>query len=163
MKLIKNWHVTGSINIFFQRTFTTMFSIAKITFIIFSKRVITLSNVSYPGERVPIITGCIPTGDSINYDLKRFYTKENAGLRHIPTIMPLCTTNQKNQNEGTVQLLTNPTTITNRQIKVQHSMAVMKIAWPGGMPPNNHLILSQVISEYLRKACEVTFRQQIFS
>ena len=163
MKLIKNWHVTGSINIFFQRTFTTMFSIANITFIIFSKRVITLSNVSYPGERVPIITGCIPTGDSINYDLKRFYTKENAGLRHIPTIMPLCTTNQKNQNEGTVQLLTNPTTITNRQIKVQHSMAVMKIAWPGGMPPNNHLILSQVISEYLRKACEVTFRQQIFS
>ena len=105
-----------------------MFSIANITFIIFSKRVITLSNVSYPGERVPIITGCIPTGDSINYDLKRFYTKENAGLRHIPTIMPLCTTNQKNQNEGTVQLLTNPTTITNRQIKVQHSMAVMKIA-----------------------------------
>ena len=163
MKLIKNWHVTGSINIFFQRTFTTMFSIAKITFIIFSKRVITLSNVSYPGERVPIITGCIPTGDSINYDLKRFYTKENAGLRHIPTIMPLCTTNQKNQNEGTVQLLTNPTTITNGQIKVQHSMAVIKIAWPGGMPPNNHLILSQVISEYLRKACEVTFRQQIFS
>ena len=140
-----------------------MFSIANITFIIFSKRVITLSNVSYPGERVPIITGCIPTGDSINYDLKRFYTKENAGLRHIPTIMPLCTTNQKNQNEGTVQLLTNPTTITNRQIKVQHSMAVMKIAGPGGMPPNNHLILSQVISEYLRKACEVTFRQQIFS
>lgn len=163
MKLIKNWHVTGSINIFFQRTFTTMFSIANIKFIIFSKRVITFSNVSYPGERVPIITGCIPTGDSINYDLKRFYTKENAGLRHIPTIMPLCTTNQKNQNEGTVQLLTNPTTITNRQIKVQHSMAVMKIAWPGGMPPNNHLILSQVISEYLRKACEVTFRQQIFS
>ena len=163
MKLIKNWHVTGSINIFFQRTFTTMFSIANIKFIIFSKRVITLSNVSYPGERVPIITGCIPTGDSINYDLKRFYTKENAGLRHTPTIMPLCTTNQKNQNEGTVQLLTNPTTITNRQIKVQHSMAVMKIAWPGGMPPNNHLILSQVISEYLRKACEVTFRQQIFS
>ena len=163
MKLIKNWHVTDSINIFFQRTFTTMFSIANITFIIFSKRVITLSNVSYPGERVPIITGCIPTGDSINYDLKRFYTKENAGLRHIPTIMPLCTTNQKNQNEGTVQLLTNPTTITNRQIKVQHSMAVMKIAWPGGMPPNNHLILSQVISEYLWKACEVTFRQQIFS
>lgn len=163
MKLIKNWHVTGSINIFFQRTFTTMFSIANIKFIIFSKRVITLSNMSYPGERVPIITGCIPTGDSINYDLKRFYTKENAGLRHIPTIMPLCTTNQKNQNEGTVQLLTNPTTITNRQIKVQHSMAVMKIAWPGGMPPNNHLILSQVISEYLRKACEVTFRQQIFS
>ena len=163
MKLIKNWHVTDSINIFFQRTFTTMFSIANITFIIFSKRVITLSNLSYPGERVPIITGCIPTGDSINYDLKRFYTKENAGLRHIPTIMPLCTTNQKNQYEGTVQLLTNPTTITNRQIKVQHSMAVMKIAWPGGMPPNNHLILSQVISEYLRKACEVTFRQQIFS
>lgn len=105
-----------------------MFSIANIKFIIFSKRVITLSNVSYPGERVPIITGCISTGDSINYDLKRFYTKENAGLRHIPTIMPLCTTNQKNQNEGTVQLLTNPTTITNRQIKVQHSMAVMKIA-----------------------------------
>ena len=163
MKLIKNWHVTGSINIFFQRTFTTMFSIANIKFIIFSKRVITLSNVSYPGERVPIITGCIPTGDSINYDLKRFYTKENAGLRHISTTMPICTTNQKNQNEGTVQLLTNPTTITNRQIKVQHSMAVMKIAWPGGMPPNNHLILSQVISEYLRKACEVTFRQQIFS
>lgn len=160
MKLIKNWHVTGSINIFFQRTFTTMFSIANITFIIFSKRVITLSNVSYPGERVPIITGCIPTGDSINYDFKRF---ENAGLRHIPTILQICTTNQKNQNEGTVQLLTNPTTITNGQIKVQHSMAVMKIAWPGGMPPNNHLIPSQVISEYLQKACEVTFRQQIFS
>ena len=102
-----------------------MFSIANITFIIFSKRVITLSNVSYPGERVPIITGCIPTGDSINYDFKRF---ENAGLRHIPTILRICTTNQKNQNEGTVQLLTNPTTITNGQIKVQHSMAVIKIA-----------------------------------
>ena len=102
-----------------------MFSIANITFIIFSKRVITLSNVSYPGERVPIITGCILTGDSINYDFKRF---ENAGLRHIPTIIEICTTNQQNQNEGTVQLLTNPTTITNGQIKVQHSMAVIKIA-----------------------------------
>ena len=102
-----------------------MFSITNITFIIFSKRVITLSNVSYPGEHVPIITGCIPTGDSINYDFKRF---ENAGLRHIPTILQICTTNQKNQNEGTVQLLTNPTTITNGQIKVQHSMAVIKIA-----------------------------------
>ena len=80
------------------------------------------------GERLPIITGCIPTGDSINFDLKRFYTKGNAGLRHISTIMPNCPTNQLNQNEGTVQPLTNTTSVTNEQTEVQLSMAVMKIA-----------------------------------
>ena len=98
----KKCTLTGSINIFFQRTFTTIFSIANITFIIFSKRVITLSNVSYRGERLPIITGCIPTGDSINFDLKRFYTRGNAGLRHISTIMPISTINQKKSKCSTI-------------------------------------------------------------